>query len=147
MRPTHSSTASCSPACIGRCILSASTDGMNNLPNASSPSIPWLQRYGLKLMEATRDGNVFMVKALLAADWSPLGGTDEGELHSKDEVTPLVFAIRHENVGIMHSIEAGASLDRGRDEDEMTPLGYAIETGNVKVWSKRSQRRVLGTWP
>ena len=33
----------------------------------------------------------------------------------------------------MHSIEAGASLDRGRDEDEMTPLGYAIETGNVKV--------------
>ena len=98
-------------------------------------------------MEATRDGNVFMVKALLAADWSPLGGTDEGELHSKDEVTPLVFAIRHENVGIMHSIEAGASLDRGRDEDEMTPLGYAIETGNVKVWSKRSQRRVLGTWP
>ena len=47
----------------------------------------------------------------------------------------------------MHSIEAGASLDRGRDEDEMTPLGYAIETGNVKVWSKRSQRRVLGTWP
>ena len=101
MRPTHSSTASRSPACIGRCILSASTDGMNNLPNASSPSIPWLQRYGFKLMEATRDGNVFMVKALLAADWSPLGGTDEGELHSKDEVTPLVFAIRHENVGII----------------------------------------------
>ena len=54
--------------------------------------------------------------------------TDEGE------VTPLVLAIRHENMDVINVfIEAGASLKGGRDENELTPLMYAIDTRNVNV--------------
>ena len=112
-----------------------------------------------QLKEATCDGNVYMVEALLTVDYllfaecMPLelysswrerhdvprrGGydltrciidaTDEGK------VTPLVLAIRHENVELVNVfIDFGASLKGGRDGDELTPLMFAIDTRNVNV--------------
>ena len=112
-----------------------------------------------QLKEATCDGNVYMVVALLTVDYllfaecMPLelysswrerhdvprrGGydltrciidaTDEGK------VTPLVLAIRHENVELVNVfIDFGASLKGGRDGDELTPLMFAIDTRNVNV--------------
>merc|ERR1712085_210398 len=52
----------------------------------------------------------------------------------ESEVTPLVRAIRLENVELINVfIEAGASLKGVRDGDELTPLMYAIKTRNVNV--------------
>ena len=151
VRPTDSSTPARSPA-----------SRMSNLPNGpASPSSTrtWLQKYMMhQLEEATCDGNVLMVDALLTADLLLFGvmkrqqypdfnecydvprrggydltscivdATDEGE------VTPLVLAIRHENMDVINVfIEAGASLKGGRDENELTPLMYAIDTRNVNV--------------
>ena len=59
----------------------------------------------------------------------------------ESKVTPLMLAIRHENMELVNLfIEAGASL-KGRDGDaltplmgdELTPLMYAIDTRNVNV--------------
>eukprot|EP00964_Phaeocystis_antarctica_P090794 scaffold58149_cov59-Phaeocystis_antarctica.AAC.1 len=151
VRPTDSSTPARSPA-----------SRMSNLPNGpASPSSTrtWLQKYMMhQLEEASCDGNVLMVDALLTADLLLFGvmkrqqypdfnecydvprrggydltscivdATDEGE------VTPLVLAIRHENMDVINVfIEAGASLKGGRDENELTPLMYAIDTRNVNV--------------
>ena len=102
-----------------------------------------------QLKEATCDENVCMVEALLLVDYALFaertpphqlysswreryavprrGGydltrciidaTDEGK------VTPLVLAIRHENVELVNVfIDFGASLKGGRDGDELTPL-------------------------
>ena len=92
-----------------------------------------LEIWDEQFMEAVRDGNVFMALTLLVAGF-PLGNTDERE----GVVSPLVLAIRHENVELVNRfIDAGASgyplLKKGRDADELTPLQYAIGTGNVNV--------------
>ena len=139
MRPTDSSTPARSPA-----------SRMNNLPNgpASLPSTrTWLQKNMMhQLKEATCDENVCMVRAILLLDvlfvqlneelyssWRErydvprrggydltrciIDATDEGK------VTPLVLAIRHENVELVNVfIDFGASLKGGRDGDELTPL-------------------------
>ena len=132
VRPTDSSTPARSPA-----------SRMNNLPNgpASLPSTrTWLQKNMMhQLKEATCDENVCMVEALLLVDYALFAErTPPHQLYSswreryavprrggydltrciidatdESEVTPLVRAIRLENVELINVFTRGGRVAEG----------------------------------